>query len=125
MPKIKTDSSIVGHTDINSFAKTGPSFGSKVDAVPGRTTATWFRAKREGIFYGQCSELCGKDHSAMPIAVRVVTQAQYDEWVVARKANDRGKIREIMERVAIEQAKIAAVPAAAPAATNVAGAAAR
>ncbi len=98
-----------------------PSFGSKVDAVPGRTTATWFRAKREGVFYGQCSELCGKDHSAMPIAVRVVNQAQYDEWVAARKANDRNKIREIQDRVAIEHAKTAAAAGAA----QVAGAAAR
>ncbi len=98
-----------------------PSFGSKVDAVPGRTTATWFRARREGVYYGQCSELCGKDHSAMPIAVRVVNQAQYDEWVAARKANDRNRIRDIQERVAIEHAKTAAASSA----TQVAGAAAR
>ena len=89
-----------------------PSFGSKVDAVPGRTTATWFRAKREGVYYGQCSELCGKDHASMPIAVRVVKQAQFDEWVAARQANDRNKIRQIMDRIAIEHAKTAANPAA-------------
>lgn len=83
-----------------------PSFGSKVDAVPGRTTATWFRAKREGVYYGQCSELCGKDHSAMPIAVRVVKQAVYDEWVTLMKDRaTRGKARELLERTAIEQAK--------------------
>ena len=68
-----------------------PSFGSKVDAVPGRTTATWFRAKREGVFYGQCSELCGKDHASMPIAVRVVTQAQFDEWIAAMKSRASGQ----------------------------------
>ena len=45
-----------------------PSFGSKVDAVPGRVTATWFKATKEGIYFGQCSELCGKDHAFMPIA---------------------------------------------------------
>ena len=91
-----------------------PSFGSKVDAVPGRTTATWFRAKREGVFYGQCSELCGKDHASMPIAVRVVTQAQFDEWIAAMKSRaTRGKARELLERIAIEHAKVAAAPVAA------------
>lgn len=85
-----------------------PSFGSKTDAVPGRTTATWFRAKREGIYYGQCSELCGKDHSAMPIAVRVVKQAVYDEWITLMKDRaTRAKARELLERIAIEQAKVA------------------
>ena len=88
-----------------------PSFGSKVDAVPGRTTATWFRAKREGIFYGQCSELCGKDHSSMPIAVRVVSQAQFDEWIAVRKTGDRAKVRELMDKIAIAQAKVAMAPA--------------
>lgn len=63
-----------------------PSFGSKVDAVPGRVTATWFRATQTGIYYGQCSELCGKDHAAMPIAVRVLSQANFDAWSGALKA---------------------------------------
>ena len=84
-----------------------PSFGSKVDAVPGRTTATWFKAEREGVFYGQCSELCGKDHAFMPIAVRVVKDAVFNEWIAARKARDRDKIREIQERLALEHAKLA------------------
>jgi cytochrome c oxidase subunit II len=57
-----------------------PSFGIKVDAVPGRLNEVWFNAEREGIFYGQCSELCGKDHAFMPIGVRVVSQDQYDAW---------------------------------------------
>ena len=57
-----------------------PSFGSKVDAVPGRVTTTWFKPTIEGVFYGQCSELCGKDHAFMPIGVRVVSQAVYDSW---------------------------------------------
>lgn len=82
-----------------------PSFGSKVDAVPGRTTATWFKARQEGIFYGQCSELCGKDHAFMPIAVRVVKQAVFDEWIGALKARDRNRARQILEKEAIEQAK--------------------
>jgi cytochrome c oxidase subunit 2 len=69
-----------------------PSFGSKVDAVPGRITTTWFQPTVEGIFYGQCSELCGKDHSMMPIAVRVVKEATYTAWLDAMKAaNAAGK----------------------------------
>ena len=63
-----------------------PSFGSKVDAVPGRVTTTWFKPTIEGIFYGQCSELCGKDHSFMPIAVRVVKEETFAAWVDAMKA---------------------------------------
>jgi len=57
-----------------------PSFGSKVDAVPGRVTTTWFKPTVEGMFYGQCSELCGKDHAFMPIGVRVVKQETFDAW---------------------------------------------
>ena len=85
-----------------------PSFGSKTDAVPGRVTATWFHVKQEGIYYGQCSELCGKDHAFMPIGVRVVKEAVFNEWVEAMKARDRRKAREIIDRVALEHAKIAA-----------------
>ncbi len=66
---------------IHSYAM--PSFGVKMDAVPGRLNESWFNADREGIYYGQCSELCGKDHAFMPLAVRVVTQEQYDAWLVA------------------------------------------
>jgi cytochrome c oxidase subunit 2 len=64
-----------------------PSFGSKVDAVPGRITTTWFKPTIEGIFYGQCSELCGKDHSRMPIAVRVVKEEVFAAWSDAMKAS--------------------------------------
>ena len=60
-----------------------PAFGVKMDAVPGRLNETWFKADREGIYYGQCSELCGKDHAFMPLAVRVVNQDQYDAWLAA------------------------------------------
>ncbi len=65
---------------------TVPSFGSKVDAVPGRVTTTWFKPTVEGMFYGECSELCGKDHAFMPIGVRVVSQQTFDAWVDAMKA---------------------------------------
>lgn len=66
---------------IHAFAM--QSFGIKVDAVPGRMNETWFKADREGLFYGQCSELCGKDHAFMPIAIRVVNDAQYKTWLAA------------------------------------------
>jgi cytochrome c oxidase subunit 2 len=64
---------------IHSFAV--PSFGIKIDAVPGRINETWFTATREGVYYGQCSELCGKDHAFMPIAVRVVTEQAFSAWI--------------------------------------------
>ncbi|KHJ56022.1 cytochrome c oxidase subunit II [Aureimonas sp. OT7] len=66
---------------IHSFAV--PSLGVKVDSVPGRINEYWFEATREGILYGQCSELCGRDHAFMPIAVRVVSQEQFDNWLAA------------------------------------------
>jgi cytochrome c oxidase subunit 2 len=61
-------------------AWTIPQFGMKIDAIPGRLNQDWFHAEREGVFYGQCSELCGKDHAYMPIEVHVVSQADYDTW---------------------------------------------
>ena len=67
-------------------AWTIPSFGSKIDAVPGRINETWFRAEETGVFYGQCSELCGKNHTYMPIVVEVVSQEDYDAWVQTRQA---------------------------------------
>ena len=75
---------VTGSDVIHSFAV--PSFGIKIDAVPGRLNETWFNARKVGIYYGQCSQLCGKDHAFMPIAVRVVTQDQYDAWVKALQA---------------------------------------
>jgi cytochrome c oxidase subunit II len=63
-----------------------PSFGVKLDAVPGRLQLAWFRAEREGMFYGQCSELCGRNHAFMPIAVRVVSEAEFNDWVAKTKA---------------------------------------
>jgi cytochrome c oxidase subunit 2 len=64
---------------IHAFAV--PSFGIKIDAIPGRVNETWFKATREGVYYGQCSELCGKDHAFMPIAVRVVSEQAFNAWV--------------------------------------------
>jgi cytochrome c oxidase subunit 2 len=62
-------------------AWTIPAFGVKIDAVPGRLNETWFRAEEEGVYFGQCSELCGKNHSYMPITVKVVSQEAYDTWL--------------------------------------------
>src|SRR6516225_2773495 len=76
---------VTGADVIHSFAV--PSFGIKIDAVPGRINDTWFKATIEGVFYGQCSELCGKDHAFMPIAVRVVNDAEFAAWVAQEKKN--------------------------------------
>ncbi len=68
---------------IHSFAV--PSFGIKIDAIPGRLNETWFKATKVGMYYGQCSELCGKDHAFMPIAVRVVSDQDFASWVEEAK----------------------------------------
>ena len=68
---------------IHSFAM--PAFGIKVDAIPGRLNETWFKAEAPGVYYGQCSELCGKDHAFMPIVIRVVTEEQFAAWAEAAK----------------------------------------
>ena len=62
-----------------------PSFGVKLDAVPGRLQTTWFRAERTGVFHGQCSELCGRNHAFMPITVRVVTDEEFADWLEQTK----------------------------------------
>jgi cytochrome c oxidase subunit 2 len=69
---------------IHAFAV--PSFGIIMDAVPGRLNETWFNARKEGVYYGECRELCGKDHAFMPIAVRVVSQDVFNAWLAALKA---------------------------------------
>jgi cytochrome c oxidase subunit 2 len=69
---------------IHAFAV--PSFGIKIDAVPGKLNETWFNARKTGLYYGQCSELCGKDHAFMPIAVRVVTKEEFAAWMAAFEA---------------------------------------
>ena len=70
-----------------------PAFGVKQDTVPGRLNETWFRAEKEGTYYGQCSELCGRLHGFMPIQVEVVSQAKYEAWLDNAKqrfAKNRG-----------------------------------
>jgi len=73
----------IGADVIHAFAV--PSFGIKIDSIPGRINETWFRAEREGTYHGQCSELCGKDHAFMPIVVRVVNEKDYTAWVEQAK----------------------------------------
>ena len=68
---------------IHSFSV--PSFGIKIDAIPGRLNETWFKAEREGTYYGQCSQLCGRDHAFMPIAVHVVSDKDYAAWLAQAK----------------------------------------
>src|SRR3974390_1289024 len=68
---------------IHSFAV--PAFGVKIDAIPGRLNETWFKATKTGMYYGQCSELCGKDHAFMPIAVKVVEDQEFATWVETAK----------------------------------------
>jgi cytochrome c oxidase subunit II len=68
---------------IHSFAV--PAFGIKIDAIPGRLNETWFKATKTGMYYGQCSELCGKDHAYMPIAVKVVEDQEFASWVESAK----------------------------------------
>jgi len=67
-----------------------PAFGVKQDAVPGRLAHLWFKAEREGVYFGQCSELCGKDHAYMPITVKVVSEAAYAEWLAGAKQEYAG-----------------------------------
>jgi cytochrome c oxidase subunit 2 len=68
---------------IHSFSV--PAFGIKIDAIPGRLNQTWFKADRTGVFYGQCSQLCGSNHSFMPIEVHVVSQPDFDAWVASKQ----------------------------------------
>ena len=74
---------VTGADVIHAFAL--PAFGVKIDAIPGRLNETWFKATKTGMFYGQCSELCGKDHAFMPIAVRVVSDQEFAAWVETAK----------------------------------------
>ncbi len=83
-----------------------PQFGVKQDAIPGFVRDTWFRADKTGDFYGQCAELCGKEHAYMPIHVKVVSDAEYSAWVAAEKkklaakADDPARVWKLPELVA-------------------------
>ena len=67
-----------------------PAFGTKMDAIPGRINEAWFRVEEEGVFYGQCSELCGIRHAFMPIEVHAVSREAFDAWVAAGPGTDAG-----------------------------------
>ena len=88
---------------IHAFAV--PAFGVKIDSVPGRLNETWFKANKEGVFYGQCSELCGKDHAFMPIAVRVVSEKDFATWV--EQAQKKFARRDDAPATAVAAAEIA------------------
>jgi cytochrome c oxidase subunit II len=79
-----------------------PSFGVRAQAVPGRIVATWFKATQTGVYYGQCAVLCGEAHSAMPVTVRVVTDAAYADWLAAAKAKDWKKARGVLQAAAVD-----------------------
>ena len=72
-----------------------PAFGVHMDAVPGRLNETWFRAETEGVYFGQCSELCGKNHAYMPIVVKVVSKEVYEKWLDSAILEFAGQPRQI------------------------------
>jgi cytochrome c oxidase subunit 2 len=112
---------VIGAEVIHAFAV--PAFGIKIDAVPGRLNETWFRVDREGVYYGQCSELCGQSpsddpndlhgHAYMPIAVRAVSAATFDAWAKTAATN----LKAAYAQLAATAAPAAAAPAAPAAAT--------
>ena len=94
----------IGADVIHSFAV--PAFGIKIDAIPGRLNETWFRVEREGVYYGQCSELCGRDHAFMPIAVRVVSPEKFEAWVAAAATDLDGRLQAARVDGAAEHASV-------------------
>ncbi len=97
---------VIGQDVIHSFAL--PAFGIKIDAIPGRLNETWFLAEREGVYYGQCSELCGINHAFMPIAIRVVKPEQFQAWITAAKTDLPGAYKALDESIKADAAKVAA-----------------
>lgn len=98
---------VTGNDVIHSW--TVPAFGEKIDAVPGRLNQGWFRAETEGVYYGSCVELCGKDHAYMPIEVRVVSQAEFDEWVAVTAAQGVGPANRMLSERMRDRGLLAAV----------------
>ena len=86
-----------------------PAFGTKMDAIPGRINETWFRAEQEGVYYGQCSELCGLRHAFMPIEVHVVPQDVFDAWIAAKAENEYSEAADaiIAEYTAARETRLA------------------
>lgn len=104
VPVNKTVRLIVTASDV-IHSWTIPSFGVKIDGIPGRLNEAWFKANREGIYYGQCSELCGKDHAFMPIAVRVVSDEEFAKWL------EEAKVK-FASAPSLQQIKVASLSAA-------------
>jgi len=84
---------VTGADVIHSW--TVPAFGVKQDAVPGRLAELWFEVEQEGVYFGQCSELCGKDHAYMPITVKAVSEEKYQEWLEGAKERFAGTPRSV------------------------------
>lgn len=84
-----------------------PSFGTKMDGIPGRLNETWFKTDIEGVYYGQCSELCGIRHAYMPLAVRVVSQEKFDAWVKAAAEDVDDAQQQLLASLADERKKLA------------------
>lgn len=80
-----------------------PAFGVKMDAIPGRLNATWFKAEKEGTYYGQCSQLCGARHAFMPIEVKVVSEQEFEKWLASAKKKfaDNGSGDELTRTAAL------------------------
>ncbi len=106
VPVGKTVRVIVTASDvIHNFAV--PSFGTKMDGIPGRLNETWFKVDKEGVYYGQCSELCGIKHAYMPIAVRVVSQAKFDTWVKGAEDDIDDAQLKLLATIADDKKKLA------------------
>lgn len=99
---------VTGTDVIHAFAM--PSFGIKIDAIPGRLNHTWFKASKIGTYYGQCSELCGVDHGYMPIQIKVVSEADYDAFIV--KSGGKTKAMLAAEVAPVASAPVSSAPVA-------------
>lgn len=106
VPVDKTVRLLITASDVmHSFAI--PSFGVKRDAVPGRMNQSWFKAEKIGTYYGQCSELCGVNHAFMPIAVEVVTQELYNQWILLTKEGKHDEANQLISDFKLQSHDIA------------------
>lgn len=110
---------VTGSDVIHAFGV--PAFGIVIDAIPGRVNETWFKAEKEGVYYGQCRELCGVDHAFMPIEIHVVSDAEFDAWTISKGGMTKAQVaaKEAADRAAAQAAAAAAAEdAATPAAAS-------
>ncbi|MGZ8362491.1 MAG: cytochrome c oxidase subunit II [Caulobacteraceae bacterium] len=108
---------VTGADVIHAF--TVPAFGVKVDAIPGRVNQVWFKVDRPGVYYGQCSELCGVDHAYMPIMVRAVSPMEFNTWVASKGGGPKadGALKPVAPAAAASTTPDSGAPAAADAGT--------